>query len=94
LTHASIYEADSSAGAIIHGHCLSIWTKLLEEAPATPAAIEYGTPAMAQAVRDLFEKTDVRAKKAFAMAGHRAGVMFLGRDLEEVFSAALAFERR
>ena len=90
LTHASIYEADSTIGAIIHGHCLSIWARLLEEAPATPATIEYGTPAMAHAVRHLFEKTDVSAKKAFAMAGHRGGVIFFGLDLKEAFSAAMS----
>jgi L-ribulose-5-phosphate 4-epimerase len=93
LTHASIYEADSKAGAIIHGHSLSLWTRLLEEAPATPAMIEYGTPAMAKAVRNLFATTDVQAKKAFAMAGHRAGVIFFGRDLAEAFSVLNDFER-
>jgi ribulose-5-phosphate 4-epimerase/fuculose-1-phosphate aldolase len=93
LTHASIYEADPTVGAIIHGHSSSLWTTLLEEAPATPAAIEYGTPAMAHAVRRLFETTDVRARKAFAMAGHRGGVVFFGRDLEEAFSELMELER-
>jgi L-ribulose-5-phosphate 4-epimerase len=94
LTHATIYEADANVGAVIHVHSLNMWTRLLDEAPATSAAVEYGTPAMAHAVRDLFETTDVRAKRAFAMAGHRAGVIFFGRDLEETFSSLLDLSGR
>jgi hypothetical protein len=48
---------------------------------------------MGHAVRHLFETTDVRTRKAFAMAGHHAGVMFLGRDLEDAYSVLTGFER-
>lgn len=91
LTHASIYAADPSVNAIIHGHDFSLWTKLLAELPSTPAAVDYGTPAMAHAVAQLFQTTDVRAKHGFAMAGHREGVIFFGTDLEEAFSAITKF---
>jgi ribulose-5-phosphate 4-epimerase/fuculose-1-phosphate aldolase len=93
LTHASLYEADPTIGAVIHGHSLNLWTTLLEQAPATPADVEYGTPAMAFAVRKLFGTTHVRDGKAFAMAGHREGVMLFGRDLPEAFAVLKGFER-
>jgi L-ribulose-5-phosphate 4-epimerase len=89
LTHAAIYEADENIRAIIHGHSLKLWTTLLRQAPATPADVEYGTPEMARAVRDLFETTNVREKRVFAMAGHREGIMAFGRHLSDAYAALL-----
>src|SRR5207302_7619303 len=59
MTHAAIYEAEPRAGAVIHVHHLELWKRLLHNAPTTPEEIEYGTPAMARAVRQLFETTGV-----------------------------------
>lgn len=89
LTHAAIYEADENVGAIIHGHSLKIWTALLQQAPTTPAKVEYGTPEMARAVRHLFEMTNLREKRVFAMAGHREGVIAFGRNLSDAYAALL-----
>jgi ribulose-5-phosphate 4-epimerase/fuculose-1-phosphate aldolase len=90
LTHAALYEADDSIGAIMHGHSLSLWKTLLTEGLMTPAAVEYGTPAMAHAVRSLLEETKVREKKAFAMAGHAEGVIIFGTDLLDAYAVLLA----
>jgi ribulose-5-phosphate 4-epimerase/fuculose-1-phosphate aldolase len=89
LTHAALYQADDNMGAVIHGHSLKIWTALLDQAPSAPAEIEYGTPAMALAVHDLLETTNLRETKAFAMAGHRAGVVAFGKNLSEAYAALL-----
>ena len=89
LTHAAVYESEPAAGAVIHGHDMKLWAALLEEeAPATPKGVEYGTPQMAYAVRDLLMfREDVKRRKIFAMAGHERGVVAFGRDLEEAFGA-------
>ncbi len=87
LTHAAIYAADPTIGAIIHCHSSDLWKVLLAEAPTTPANVEYGTPGMARAVQHLFAETNVREKKAFAMAGHRDGVISFGHDLAESYAA-------
>jgi len=67
---------------------MKLWAALLGmKAPATPKGVEYGTPEMAYAVRDLFKVTDVKRRKVFAMAGHEGGVVAFGRDLGEAFGA-------
>jgi hypothetical protein len=73
---------------VIHGHDVKLWAALLEEeATATPKGVEYGTPEMAYAVRNLFKVTDVERRKIFAMAGHEGGVVAFGRDAGEAFGA-------
>ena len=86
LTHAAVYESDPTVFSVIHGHDVKLWAALLEEeAPATPKGVEYGTPEMAYAVRNLFKVTDVKRRKIFAMAGHEGGVAAFGRDVGEAF---------
>jgi L-ribulose-5-phosphate 4-epimerase len=90
LTHAAVYESDPTAGAVIHFHDVKLWTALLGKAPTTPKKVEYGTAEMAYAVRRLFDITDVREKKIFAMAAHEGGLVTFGRDLRSAFAKATA----
>jgi L-ribulose-5-phosphate 4-epimerase len=92
LTHAAIYESDAKAGAIIHCHDLRLWAALLNQAPTTSKTIDYGTPQLAYEIMRLFQQTDVRSRKILVMAGHAAGILTLGKDLEEAF-AILMHER-
>jgi ribulose-5-phosphate 4-epimerase/fuculose-1-phosphate aldolase len=88
LTHAAVYESEPTVFSEIHGHDVKLWASLLEEeAPATQKEVEYGTPEMAYAVRNLFKVTDVKRRKIFAMAGHEGGVVAFGRDAGEAFRA-------
>lgn len=86
LTHAAVYESDPAVGAVIHCHDMKLWAALLDKVPTTPKKIEYGTPEMAYAVRSLFDKTDMRKRKIFAMAGHEGGVVAFGKDLRDTFT--------
>jgi len=86
LSHAAIYESDPTICAVIHCHDMKLWRALLHKVPTTPAKVEYGTPEMAYAVRDLFDNTHVLKKKIFVMAGHEGGVMAFGRDLRSAFA--------
>jgi ribulose-5-phosphate 4-epimerase/fuculose-1-phosphate aldolase len=88
LTHAAVYESDSTAGAVIHFHDVKLWAGLLGKAPTTPKKVEHGTPEMAYAVRRLFDITDVRKKKIFTMAAHEGGLVTFGRDLRSAFAKA------
>ena len=93
LTHAAVYESDARAGAVIHCHDSKLWTALLNQAPTSSKAVEYGTPEMAYEVLRLFNLTDVKSRKILVMAGHEGGIVTFGRDLEEAF-AVLMRERK
>ena len=93
LTHAAIYKADASAGAVIHCHDIRLWEAALNRVPTTSKAAEYGTPEMANEIMQLFTRTDVPGKKIVVMAGHEGGILTFGKDLEEAF-AVLMRERK
>ena len=93
LTHAAIYESDATAGAVVHCHCSRLWAALLNEAPTTSKAVEYGTPEMAYEIMQLFTRTNTQTRKIVIMAGHEGGILTFGKDLEEAF-AVLMRERR
>jgi L-ribulose-5-phosphate 4-epimerase len=93
LTHAAIYESDATAGAVIHCHDSKLWPAALNEAPTTSKAAEYGTPEVAYEIIQLFKRTDVPSRRIIVMAGHEAGILTLGKDLEEAF-AVLMGERK
>jgi len=91
LTHAAIYKSDVTAGAVIHCHDPKLWAAVLNQAPTTAKAAEYGTPQLAYEIMQLFTPTDM--PKIIAMAGHEAGILTFGKDLEEAF-AVLTRERK
>ncbi len=87
LTHAAIYDAAPAVRAVIHGHSAEQWKYLLDLAPTTSAAAEYGSPAMAKEVSRLFLETDVMKQGIFAMGGHRDGLVAFGATPWEALSA-------
>jgi ribulose-5-phosphate 4-epimerase/fuculose-1-phosphate aldolase len=89
LTHAAIYESDAAAGAVIHCHDSKLWAAVLNEAPTTSKAAEYGTPDMAHEIMRLFTRTNVRSRKIIVMAGHEGGLVTFGKDLEEAFAVVM-----
>jgi ribulose-5-phosphate 4-epimerase/fuculose-1-phosphate aldolase len=93
LTHAAVYESDAKAGSVIHCHDSQLWAALLNKAPTSSKAVDYGTPEMACEVTRLFKVTDVQRTKILVMAGHEGGIVAFGKDLEEAF-AVLMCERR
>jgi L-ribulose-5-phosphate 4-epimerase len=94
LTHAAIYEADATAGAVIHCHDSKLWAAVLNEAPTTSKAADYGTPEMANEIMKLFTRTDVQSRKIVVMAGHEAGILTFGKDLEEAFAVLMHEQRK
>jgi len=93
LTHAAIYASDAKAESVIHCHDSKLWAALLNQAPTSSKAVDYGTPEMASEVARLFKITGVQSRKILAMAGHEGGIVAFGKDLEEAF-VVLMRERR
>jgi L-ribulose-5-phosphate 4-epimerase len=93
LTHAAVYESDANARSVIHCHDSKVWAALLNQAPTSSKAVDYGTPEMAYEVTRLFKATDVQSRKILVMAGHEGGILAFGKDLEEAF-VVLMRERR
>ena len=48
---------------------------------------------MANETTQLFRRTDMQSRKIVVMAGHEAGILTFGKDLEEAF-AVLMRERK
>lgn len=89
LTHAAVYESDAKAGSVIHCHDSKVWAALLNQAPTSSKAVEYGTPEMAYEVTHLVKLTDVQSRKILVMAGHEGGIVAFGRDLEGAFAVLM-----
>ena len=89
LTHAAIYKSDSMTCAVIHCHDSGLWAARLDRAPTTSKAVAYGTPEMAYEIIRLFEETDVQDRKVLIMAGHEAGIVTFGKNLEEAFTVLM-----
>jgi len=93
LTHAAIYESDSSTSAVIHCHDSGLWATLLDRTPTTSKSVAYGTPEMAYEITRLFKGTDLRSRKILEMAGHEGGIAAFGKNLEDTFDVVMR-ERR
>lgn len=91
MTHGVAYQALNGINAVIHVHSPEIWTNSERLGlAATAANIPYGTPQMAEAVRQLLlvesQKTGFASQLneqaiVFAMKGHEDGVVAVGASL-------------
>ena len=82
LTHASVYQQDAAIQAVIHVHSPEIWRLTVPLKLAhTPEDVAYGTPAMAQAVAELFKRDLVQTFGIFSMLGHQDGIVAFGPNL-------------
>ncbi|BAO43774.1 class II aldolase/adducin family protein [Thiolapillus brandeum] len=80
MTHGAVYQALPEAGAVFHVHSPDIWRQAKTLGlPETDAAIEYGTPEMAEAVIALLRDNPARV---FSMGGHEDGIVAWGSTPE------------
>ena len=83
LTHAALYEYDSTIRAIVHGHHPRLWTHYHQVLPTTRANVPYGTPAMAHEMWRLFRESDnLPQQQVLVMGGHEDGILAFGSSLE------------
>lgn len=94
LSHAAVYEAFPETGAVVHIHCLWLWEKLLNDYPTTSAEIEYGTPEMAIAIKQLASGIKMNDEKVIVMGGHREGILGFGSDLKEATTQLINLYKR
>jgi len=59
---------------------------VLNQPPTSSKTIDYGTPQLAYEIMQLFKQTDLRNRKILVMAGHAAGILTFGKDVEEAFA--------
>lgn len=83
LTHAAIYELDSTIHAVVHVHNARLWERLKDKAPTTDAEVAYGTPDMAREFKRLYRDTALRDTGVAVMAGHESGLVSIGDHLRE-----------
>ncbi len=91
LTHAAVYQSDSSVNAVIHVHHFGLWKKYLNLLPTSNPSVEYGTPAMANEIKNLLINTDLPVKKIMIMGGHQEGILTFGNDLDEAGQVLLDY---
>lgn len=89
LTHAAVYEALPEVGAVVHIHSLLLWQKLMNKFPTTSETIEYGTPEMALAVKELAIHTNSHFEKIIIMGGHREGILAFAGSMEDATSVII-----
>lgn len=84
LTHAMLYQVDTSVQFIFHVHSSALWRGATNLGiPVTDPAVAYGTPAMAEEVRRLAADVAAWRMGIFAMGGHEDGVVAFGKTAEE-----------
>lgn len=100
LTHGAVYQVRPECRYIFHAHSPEIWRQAQAlQLPETGAEIEYGTPAMAEAFRELLGESDSDDGGVLVMRGHQDGVVSFadsaagaGGRLIEALAEALALE--
>lgn len=92
MTHAAVYDSDSSIKAVIHIHHRALWNYLLKQnVPKTSKGAAYGTAEMGNEVKRLFKETNASQKKIMVMRGHEEGVLVFGKGLEEAYAVLMKY---
>ncbi len=95
MTHAAIYDASPAIRCVLHAHSPVVWRRARQLGlPTTDAAIPYGTPEMALAVRRICESGLAPERRILAMGGHEDGIVSFGRSPEEAGEVLLGWLAR
>ncbi|TKG93410.1 class II aldolase/adducin family protein [Puteibacter caeruleilacunae] len=85
LSHAAVYEANSTCKAVIHVHHKRMWNKFLNKMATTPASAKFGTPELALAIHKIIS-TNKHVDNILFTAGHEDGVIAWGESLQDVYN--------
>jgi ribulose-5-phosphate 4-epimerase/fuculose-1-phosphate aldolase len=84
LTHAWIYRLRPDVRFVFHIHSPQLWAAAPAlRLPVTDPAAPYGTPAMAEEVRNILRQNPQRTNGLLAMGGHQDGLIAYGATAEE-----------
>lgn len=89
LTHAALYLCSPAIGAVVHVHHGWLWDRLREVVPTTDAAIPYGTPELARALRELYRQHRLGCSGLIVMGGHAEGLLSFGATLADAVGVLL-----
>lgn len=81
LTHAALYQVNTSIRSVVHVHCASIWSAYRHRLPTTRDDVPYGTPEMAYEMIRLHKRTALGSQGVVVMGGHQDGVVAFGPSL-------------
>lgn len=89
MSHAAIFEIAPEVKCVIHVHSKKMWDAFEKfDMPITPEDVLYGTPEMARALQDVYNKTPVLVKP-ICMRGHIEGLLTWGRTVQEALQLYL-----
>ncbi len=99
MTHSGIYEAIPAVRFVGHAHSPELWNWAMStphKFAVTPASAEYGTPAIALAVRNFCAGYNGESG-VIVMGGHEEGILLFGRsafEVEELAREMIAHKER
>ena len=94
MTHAVFYEPHTLANGVVHIHHRGLWEHLLGQVATTPPGIAYGTPAMAEAMRDLLSQSQLQEERIAVMHGHPEGIFAYGSSPRKALAVILDYWER
>ena len=91
LTHAAVYQEAPSVNAIVHVHNKAMWDFYKNVKPTTSEEAPFGTPEIANEIRELVKKDEVLKDRLIVMGGHEDGLIAFGKDVEEAGQAMMEY---
>jgi ribulose-5-phosphate 4-epimerase/fuculose-1-phosphate aldolase len=83
ITHAAIYDLSDDIQVVIHVHCPEIWQCAASLAlPCSQPETAYGTPELAEEVRQLYQSDAFHKHRLLVIPGHQDGVITFGKTAE------------
>ena len=83
LTHATVYGLDAEIGAVIHIHSFSLWNFMLNSPYKKTKNVPYGSVAMIQEVKRIYQNQNPFNEPIFAMSGHKECIISFGKTLKD-----------
>lgn len=94
MTHAALYQTDSSIAAVVHVHSKRLWHMLHGQIPTTDKAVAYGTPEMAREFARLWHESVLQTTGIAVMGGHEEGLVSIGETMAAAATRILELEQR
>lgn len=90
LTHFAIYIANGNINYVFHIHSPVIWKNAKSLGiPQTSPDVAYGTPEMANEIKQLFQSDQLDSQNIVAMGGHRDGIIGFGKTADQAGQSIL-----
>ncbi len=94
MTHAALYQTDSSITAVVHVHSKRLWNLLRDRIPTTDKTVAYGTPEMAKEFARLWHESDLQTTGIAVMGGHEEGLVSVAETMAAAATRILDLQQR